>query len=91
MASPSCLPNEQQRHTLPYSGCRGVSPYATPGQPQSPMNKATEGENEQIDREIASLSSRSKQRVIPGASHVIQADQPDAVVQAVLDVLAQIK
>lgn len=70
---------------------RGVSPYATPGQPQSPMNKATEDENEKIHREIASLSSRGKQRVIPGASHVIQADQPDAVVQAVLDVLAQIK
>lgn len=44
------------------------------------MNKVTEDENEQIHREIASLSSRGKQRIILGASHVIQADQPDAVV-----------
>lgn len=70
---------------------RGVSPYAVPGQPQSAMNKATEDENAKIHRELAALSTRGKQRVVPGASHVIQAEQPAAVVQAVLDVLAQIK
>jgi pimeloyl-ACP methyl ester carboxylesterase len=70
---------------------RGVSPYAVPGQPQSAMNKATEDENEKIHRELAALSSRGKQRVVPGAGHVIQAEQPAAVVQAVLDVLGQIK
>jgi pimeloyl-ACP methyl ester carboxylesterase len=70
---------------------RSVSPYAVPGQPQSAMNKATEAENEKIHREIAALSTRGRQRVIPGASHVIQAEQPAAVAQAVLEVLAQIR
>jgi pimeloyl-ACP methyl ester carboxylesterase len=70
---------------------RGISPYAVPDQPQSAMNKATEDENEKIHREIAALSSRGKQRVVPGASHVIQQQQPAAVVQAVLDVLGQIR
>ena len=69
---------------------RGVSPYAPPGEPQSAMNKATEDENEAIHREIAALSSKGRQRVVPGASHVIQDEQPAAVVQAVLDVLAQV-
>jgi pimeloyl-ACP methyl ester carboxylesterase len=70
---------------------RGVSPYAVPDQPQSAMNRATEDENEKIHREIAALSSRGRQRVVPGAGHVIEQQQPVAVVQAVLDVLAQIK
>ena len=70
---------------------RGVSPYAVPGKPQSALNKATEDENEKIHKEIASLSTRGRQRVVPGASHVIQAEQPAAVAQAVLEVLRQIK
>ncbi|RYF49542.1 MAG: alpha/beta hydrolase [Cytophagaceae bacterium] len=69
---------------------RGVSPYAIPGQPQSALNKAIEDENEKIHREIAALSSRGKQQVVPGAAHLIQAQRPDAIVQAVLEVLAQI-
>jgi pimeloyl-ACP methyl ester carboxylesterase len=70
---------------------RGVSPFAIPGKPQSALNKATEDENERIHKEIAALSTRGRQRVVPGASHVIQAEQPAAVVQAVLEVLGQIK
>lgn len=70
---------------------RGVSPYAVPGKPQSALNKAMEDENEKIHKEIAGLSSKGKQRVIPGASHVIQAEQPAAVAQAVLEVLRQIE
>lgn len=70
---------------------RGVSPYAVPGQPQSALNKAMEDENAKIHQEIAALSSKGQQRVIAGASHVIQAEQPAAVVEAVLDVLGQIK
>ncbi len=70
---------------------RGISPYAIPGQPQSAMNKATEDENENIHKELASLSTRGQQRIVPGAAHVIQADQPAAIVQAVLEVLRQIK
>lgn len=69
---------------------RGVSEYAIPGKPQSAMNKANEDENEKIHKEIAALSTKGKQRVIPGASHIIQFDQPAAVVQAVLEVLRQI-
>lgn len=70
---------------------RGVSPFAVPGQAQSALNKALEDENAKIHQQIAALSSKGTQRVVAGASHVIQAEQPAAVVQAVLDVLKQIK
>jgi pimeloyl-ACP methyl ester carboxylesterase len=70
---------------------RGVSPYAVPGKPQSALNKAMEDENAAIQKEIAALSTRGKQRVVPGAGHVIHADKPDAVVDAVLEVLKQVK
>jgi pimeloyl-ACP methyl ester carboxylesterase len=70
---------------------RGVSPYADPSKPQSAVNKALEDENEKIHKEIAALSTRGKQRVVPGASHGIQGDQPAAVTQAVVDVLSQIQ
>jgi pimeloyl-ACP methyl ester carboxylesterase len=70
---------------------RGVSPYAVPGKPQSALNKAMEDENAAIHKEIAALSKRGKQRVVPGAGHVIQADKPQAVVDAVLEVLDQVK
>lgn len=70
---------------------RGVSPYMDPSKPQSAINKAMEDENEKIHQEIAALSTKGKQRVIPGASHAIQADQPAAVIQAVVEVLGQIR
>jgi pimeloyl-ACP methyl ester carboxylesterase len=70
---------------------RGVSPYAVPGKPQSPLNKAMEDENAAIHKETAALSTRGKQRVVPGAGHVIHADKPDAVVDAVLEVLNDVK
>lgn len=70
---------------------RGVSPFAVPGQPQSALNKAVEDENLAIHRETAALSTRGRQRVVPGAGHVIQADQPQAVVDAVLEVLKDVK
>ena len=70
---------------------RGVSPYAQPGKPQSALNKAFEDENFAIQKDIAALSTRGTQRVVPGASHVIHADKPEAVVQAVLEVLKQVK
>jgi len=66
---------------------RGVSPYAVPGQPQSPLNKATEAENLAIQKEVAALSTRSSLHVVAGASHIIQADKPDAVVAAVGEAL----
>jgi pimeloyl-ACP methyl ester carboxylesterase len=70
---------------------RGVSPYAVPGKPQSALNKAMEDENAAIQKETAALSTRGKQRVVPGAGHVIHADKPEAVVDAVLEVLNQVK
>ena len=70
---------------------RGVSPYAVPGKPQSALNKAMEDENAAIQKETAALSTRGRQRVVPGAGHVIHADKPEAVVEAVLEVLGQVK
>jgi pimeloyl-ACP methyl ester carboxylesterase len=70
---------------------RSVSPYADPSKPQSALNKATEDENAKIHRELAALSTKGMQRVVAGASHTIQGDQPAAVTQAVLDILAQVK
>lgn len=70
---------------------RGVSPYAVPGKPQSALNKAMEDENAAIHKEIAALSTRGKQRVVAGAGHVIHANKPQAVVDAVLEVVGQVK
>jgi pimeloyl-ACP methyl ester carboxylesterase len=69
---------------------RGVSPFAVPGQPQSALNKAFEAENRQIHRELAQLSTRGRERVVPGAAHAIQIQQPQAVVAAVDEVLGQV-
>jgi pimeloyl-ACP methyl ester carboxylesterase len=66
---------------------RGVSPYAIPGKPQSALNKATEAENLALQKEIAALSTRSSLHVVAGASHIIQADKPQAVVDAVDEAL----
>jgi pimeloyl-ACP methyl ester carboxylesterase len=70
---------------------RGVSPYAVPGKPQSALNKAMEIENAAIQKETAALSTRGRQRVVPGAGHVVHADKPEAVVDAVLEVLKQLR
>jgi pimeloyl-ACP methyl ester carboxylesterase len=70
---------------------RGMSPYAVPGKPQSALNKAMEDENAAIHKETAALSTRGRQRIVPGAGHVIHADKPEAVVDAVLEVLKQLK
>jgi pimeloyl-ACP methyl ester carboxylesterase len=41
-----------------------------------------------LNKDIASLSSHGVDRVVPGAGHAIQFDQPQAVIDAVLEVLA---
>lgn len=38
---------------------------------------------------LARLSTRGEERVVPGAGHIIQSSAPDAVIEAVLDVLQQ--
>ncbi len=70
---------------------RSISPYAVPGKPQSAANKAFEDENFRIQKEFTKLSSRSTQRIVAGAGHTIQADKPEAVVGAVLEVLKQVR
>jgi pimeloyl-ACP methyl ester carboxylesterase len=50
-----------------------------------------EDENAAIQKEIAALSKRGKQRVVPGAGHIIHAEKPEAVVAAVLEVLKDAK
>lgn len=41
-----------------------------------------------LNRELAALSTNSSHRVIDGAGHVIQFDRPEAVIDAVLEVVA---
>jgi pimeloyl-ACP methyl ester carboxylesterase len=67
---------------------RGVSPYAAPDKPQSAVNKATEDANLAMQAEVSKLSTRGTLRVVAGAGHEIQQDKPEAVVQAVDEVLA---
>jgi pimeloyl-ACP methyl ester carboxylesterase len=70
---------------------RGVSPYRIPDQPQSATNKAIEDANFAVQKEYLKLTTRGTQRVVAGAGHVIQAEQPQAVVDAVLEVLKQVQ
>jgi pimeloyl-ACP methyl ester carboxylesterase len=62
-----------------------------PGKPQSALHKALEDENQAIQDEVAKLSSRGTNRVVPGASHLIQEDKPQEVVRSIEEVLAQVK
>ena len=66
---------------------RGVSPYATPGKPQSAINKAYEDEMLKAHDEIVALSTRGVDYVVPGASHDIHLEKPAAVIDAVLAVM----
>lgn len=68
---------------------RGVSPYATPGQPQSAGNKAFEDDVLKSHDEIVALSTRGVDYVVPGSGHDIHVEKPQAVIDAVLAVVAQ--
>lgn len=70
---------------------RGVSPYLVPGQSPSATNQAIEAENKAMQDEVAALSKRGSNRVVDGAHHAIHLSTPDAVVQAVLQVLDMVK
>lgn len=69
---------------------RGVSPYRIPDQPQSATNKAIEEANFAVQKQYLTLTTRGTQRVVPGAGHVIQAEKPQAVIDAVQEVLRQL-
>lgn len=45
----------------------------------------------EMHNEIAALSTRGRQRVVPGASHYIQGDKPEAVIAAVAEVLTEVR
>ena len=68
---------------------RGVSPYADPAKPPSEMSKAAERDVKAMHDEIAKLSTRGSNRVVPAAGHAIHVDKPQAVIDATLDVLKQ--
>lgn len=70
---------------------RGISPYLVPGQPPSDTNKAIEAENKAMQDEVAALSTRGSNRVAEGSHHAIHLSKPDAVVQAVMQVLDMAK
>ena len=44
-----------------------------------------------LQGELAALSSDGELRMIKGASHMIQVDRPDAVTDAILDVVARVR
>lgn len=67
----------------------GISPFLVPGQPQSEMNRATERDFVLMHDEVARRSNRGRQRIVAGAAHSIHIDQPQEVIDAILDVLAQ--
>jgi pimeloyl-ACP methyl ester carboxylesterase len=70
---------------------RGISPYLVPGQPPSDVNKAIEAENKAMQDEVAALSTRGSNRVVEGAHHAIHLSKPQAVVEAVMQVLDMVK
>jgi pimeloyl-ACP methyl ester carboxylesterase len=70
---------------------RDVSPYLIPGQPPSDTNMAIEAANLALLTELAHSSKAGEVRVVHDAGHQIQENEPEAVVQAVGDVLARIR
>ena len=68
---------------------RGKSPFQPPGKPQSELNKAAEREVNAMHDEIAKLSTRGSNRLVPGAGHSVHVDKPRAVIDATLDVIKQ--
>jgi pimeloyl-ACP methyl ester carboxylesterase len=60
---------------------------ASGGQACDDHAKAVEAENLAVQKEVAALSTCSSLHVVAGAGHIIQADKPQAVVDAVNEVL----
>ncbi len=44
-----------------------------------------------LQKELAALSTNSDLRIIPGSEHYIQQERPDAVVEAVRDVVVAVR
>lgn len=58
--------------------------------PSDPTDATDHESMVQLHRQSAGLSRRGAQRVVPGSSHNIEIDAPEAVVEAVREVLAQL-
>jgi pimeloyl-ACP methyl ester carboxylesterase len=69
---------------------RSVSPFLIPGQPQSPRNRAGEDVHRASLELVLAYSPKGEMRVVPDASHLIQIDQPKAVSDAIIEVLAKV-
>lgn len=67
----------------------GVTPKI-PGATPEQLNRFGQAWYE-MHNEIAALSTRGRQRIVPGASHYIQGDNPEAVVEAVSEVLSEVR
>ena len=63
--------------------------------PMPGLSEATQAEMAetlgQLQSELASLSTNSDHRVIEGAFHYVHRDRPDAVIQAVADVVGAVR
>jgi len=70
---------------------RTVSPFLIPGQPQSDMNKAAEGAHRRTLEAVAAETSQGEVRDVADASHLIQFDKPDAVSDAVIEMVRRLR
>jgi pimeloyl-ACP methyl ester carboxylesterase len=66
---------------------RSLSPYAIPGEPPSPRNRAGEDVHRASLELVLSYAPKGEMRVVPNASHLIQIEQPKAVSDAVIETL----
>lgn len=68
---------------------RTVSRYTAPGTTQTALSKAAERENAKMQSEVAALSRRGACKIVAGAGHDIGVDRPQAVIEAISEVLRE--
>jgi len=66
------------------------SPVRPPGSTDE-QNRRFQQAWYEMHNEIAALSTRGRQRIVPGASHYIHGDKPDVVIEAVREVLTEVR
>jgi pimeloyl-ACP methyl ester carboxylesterase len=66
---------------------RGLPTYGTPGPKESALSRAFEADNRALHKELAALSTRGSQRIVPDSHHIIADAQPAAVAGAVDELL----
>jgi hypothetical protein len=70
---------------------RSLSPYAVPGQPQSPRNRAGEDIHDASLELVLAHAPKGEMRVVPNTSHLIQIEQPKAVSDAIIEQLEKVR